>query len=57
MPNDETAQHNPLENPPQQAEQEAQREWVEPTFQRLTLKDAMNSSPNINASDGLLYYS
>lgn len=44
MENDEPIQHSPLENPPQQAEQEAQHEWVEPIFERMTLKEAMSSS-------------
>jgi hypothetical protein len=34
-----------------------QREWVEPTFERMTLKEAMTGTGKFTYSDGITYAS
>ncbi len=40
---------------PQEKPEQAPREWIEPTFERMTLKEAMTSTPGPNAYTDLPY--
>ena len=40
-----------------EAEPQTQLEWIEPSFERMTLKEAMSGGPSIAAYDGLDFYS
>ena len=39
------------------AEPQSQLEWIEPSFERMTLKEAMAGQPNPMTFDGIFFYS
>lgn len=49
MNSEEAVQPNTQEDRTPETEQQAPREWIEPTFERMTLKEAMSGG-------GLYYY-
>lgn len=59
MNQNEPIKQNSKDAPPPNPPREERREWREPTFDRMTLKEAMTSSftfPTYNY-DGTIYYS